>query len=374
MAFISNQFVFGVEDDVTSLDTMLQEYLGLKPNSILVVADSVLNSVLEISFLSNVNREIIIWLYKTHSGEPTTDEADKLAEYIRQKLPDIIVAIGGGSTIDLAKAGVILASEPILQKASDLQGKTLFNSRKNVFIAVPTTCGSGAEATKSAVLTNPKKKLKRGINSNSALPNVVILDSSLLLTLPQEVKISSYLDALTHSIESNIGANKNLMSYMFSKSAFNMLFNMADDPKGLAIQSKQALTASHFAGKAICNSETGPVHALSYYLSEELGIPHGIAVGVLLPEVIEYYAREFSIGLGLELVPTSLELNRFLKQIRNLAIPLLNENMQRSILDLDINSAAKRSIQLTGAISNAPIVWGPSQSLEIYKKLISLLR
>jgi alcohol dehydrogenase class IV len=374
MAFISNQFVFGIEGDLISIESILNEYLLVRPEHLLVVADSGLHSVLEVPVLSGIGNNFRVSLYKVPSGEPTTDEADKLTELIRRVSPEVIIAIGGGSTIDLAKAATVLAKEVTSQKASDLQGKTLTNQKGNLLIAIPTTCGAGAEATKSAVLTNKHKKIKRGINSQSALPNVVILDAELLSTLPQIAKNSSFLDALTHSMESSIGKKRNLLSSMFSESAFKTLVGMVEDPKGLAIENKSALIASHFAGKAICNSETGPVHALSYYLSEELEIPHGIAVGVLLPEVIDYYTTQAGVSLKLDSITSTPQLIRLLKQIRNLAIPLLSENMRQSLVELDIEKASKRSMQLAGAIDNAPIVWDSSKSEDVYEKLVSSLR
>jgi alcohol dehydrogenase class IV len=372
MASISNQFVFGIEDDLISIDAILNEFLFIQPEKLLVVADGGINP--QGSILSDVSHKTNISYYRVPSGEPTTDEADNLTEFIRREEPGVIVAIGGGSTIDLAKAGTVLANESTSLKASDLQGKTLTSRRNNFLIAIPTTCGAGAEATKSAVLTNSHKKIKRGINSQSALPNVVVLDAELLSTLPQSVKNSSFLDALTHSIESNIGIKRNLMSDMFSQSAFRVLVGMVEDPKGFAIENKSALVASHFAGKAICNSETGPVHALSYYLSEELSIPHGVAVGVLLPEVIDYYVTRCGVSLRFASILPNSELDRFLKQIRELAFSLLSENMYKSILELDIEKASVRSMQLTGAINNAPITWNPNKSKDVYQKLISFLR
>jgi alcohol dehydrogenase class IV len=352
---------------------VLEDYLYLTPKTTVLASDNGLSDTLSLSALSPIEALGNVELFPVQPGEPTTDQADKLASFVALKQPDLVIAIGGGSTIDLAKAAVMLASSPVAIKAADVQGLFLNHRKKFPLIAIPTTCGSGAEATKSAVLTNVQKKLKRGINSYEALPEVVILDPSLLETLPNSVKIASFLDALTHALESNVGRNQNSISQMFSDESLKLLSVMAKEADGSSIENKNALIGAHLAGKAICNSETGPVHALSYFLSEQLDIPHGSAVGLMLPEVFAIYESTDMSFSNFYRENLRAKSSIFTDQIRNLTKNSITRVKLDSLKGLDVMNASKRSMELSGAIANSPIPWNVEKSLLAYSNLLSKL-
>ena len=151
-------------------------------------------------------------------GEPSTACADDIARETRAARCDGVVALGGGSVMDMGKAVSMLVGH--VGRASTFQGPDLVHGSGIPVICVPTTAGSGAEATKSAVLTNQDAQVKRGINALGVLPSAVILDSQFFVTLPRRPRTAALLDATAHATESFIGRNSWVVSEMAAIASF----------------------------------------------------------------------------------------------------------------------------------------------------------
>ena len=306
------------------------------------------------------------------AGEPSTDAADLIAREARAAGCDSVVALGGGSVMDLGKAVSMLIGQT--GKASSYQGPDLVEGVGLPVVCVPTPAGSGAEATKSAVLTNLDAKVKRGINALGVLPSAVILDPQFLVTLPRRPRLAALLDATAHATESFIGRSSWLVSEMASLTAFPHLGNhLRHDGEVLSAEEAQdALLGSYFAGMAICNSETGAVPAIAYPLTEYHGIPHAYAVGALLPEIMEFQRDQCAGTLQtaarrMGFVGTSDFLARLaevrdslgvMEQIRDIC---RNEEALQRIID--------RSLALTGALDNSPMTWTVNEVSQIFAGL-----
>ena len=192
--------------------------------------------------------------------------------------PDIMIAIGGGKAIDFAKA--ILDKTP--QEESVL------------FIAVPTTAGSGSEATPFAVVYTGKDK--KTLESPSLLPAVVFLDGALIKNLPSQQKAFSGADAFSQCIESLWNVHRTEVSEQFALRGLDVLLRLlpefiASDDEEL---SQQVLEAAHFSGQAIAITRTTGAHALSYYLTSHHNVPHGQAVALFLPLFFFYNEAEIT--------------------------------------------------------------------------------
>jgi len=306
------------------------------------------------------------------AGEPTTQAADVCAKQARETGCDGVLAIGGGSVMDLGKAVSMLVGHP--GRAEEYQGPDLVEGTGLRVICVPTTAGSGAEATKSAVLTNADSQVKRGINAVGVLPDAVILDPDLLISLPDSPRIAALLDATTHALESYVGLNSWQASEMAARAAFPHLgAHMRHRAGPLNSQeAESALLGSFFAGTAICNSETGAVHALAYPLTEYHGIPHAYAVAALLPSVME--AQEDSCGArfadAAELMGFA-SVRDFICQAKGLRDQLEIVAQVREIV-ADRASFARlveRAMTLKGALDNSPHGWSELDAHAAYEVL-----
>ena len=222
--------------------------------------------------------------YLDTTNEPTTAQVDEFVENImtqRQRAPDAIIGIGGGSTMDVAKAVSIMLNNP--GKAEIYQGWDLVKFPAVYKIGIPTISGTGSEVSRTTVLIGPEKK--QGINSDFSLFDQIILDPELLQTVPQHQRFYTGMDCYIHCVESISGTFINEFSHAFASKALNLcrdifLKNGSD---------AELMVASYFGGCSIVYSEVGVCHALSYGLSYLLGFHHGISNCIVFNHLDEYY-------------------------------------------------------------------------------------
>ncbi len=198
---------------------------------------------------------------------PLQEDIERGVEVYKAFGPDLVIAVGGGHVIDVAKAANFLAA-------------------KKPLIAIPTTAGSGSEATRFAVVY--KDGLKTSLESPEILPAVAIVDPALAQSVSKEVALASGLDALAQSIESLWSLQATEESKGYAKAALELVWKnivpAIEDNNAYSIG--QMMRGAHSAGKAINISKTTACHALSYGLTKRFGVPHGIAVAVFLPSML----------------------------------------------------------------------------------------
>jgi len=226
-------------------------------------------------------------------GEPTVAFVDGLAEAARRLAADAVIGVGGGSAMDSAKAVSVLLTNP--GSAADYQGppgRVVHPAMP--LILVPTTAGSGSEATWSAVLVNEATGVKRGINGPLVFAKAAILDPELTVGLPARQTAVSGMDALIHAVESYTCRNATPVSQMYSLKAMECIFRALpralEAPGDIEVRGNLLLGA-HLAGVAIINSEVGLSHALSYPLSVRYRIPHGLGNAILFPHTSAFNAE-----------------------------------------------------------------------------------
>jgi alcohol dehydrogenase class IV len=356
--------------NVLSTNTVPKTILKLGITNVIIVIDTnvknyTLDNLLE-SFSCNLN---VLLLFPYPGGEPTTYELNKFLMKISRIEYQAIIGIGGGSTLDFAKAASVLSSKELNIDSSSYQGINFEVDFKKTCICIPTTAGSGAEATKSAVMFNPKTNTKRGINHLRVLPDIVFLIPKILDNLPGKFFYPSLFDGVTHAYESLIGKSSNKKTYKLAEKSLSIYGTQISDNYSKEIYHEKVLEASFLAGQAICNSETGPIHALSYPISEQLKLSHGQAVSVILPKILQFY-KKVNIELVLPLVKF-LGFNDFESLVEK--IEGLNKQYGVSSIKLDKNfdldSLASRSMELKGAIKNSPIDWTWEHSRKVYKDI-----
>ena len=230
----------------------------------------------------------LIMEFNASSHEPKTSDVDAIGdEIIKRKgdeLPRVVVGIGGGSTMDVAKAVSVMLTNP--GSSADYQGWDLVKNKAVPKIAVPTLSGTGAEATRTAVLTGPVKKL--GINSDFSVYDAVLLDPELLKTVSAEQEFYTGMDNFIHCVEAVHGSAMNAMGKPFAfqaKAAVESFFLKA---KNYA----EFMVGSFLGGCSIANSSVGICHALSYGIAFILGYRHGLANSIVFNQLEEFYGED----------------------------------------------------------------------------------
>jgi len=222
-------------------------------------------------------------------AEPRLELADEGARAAQKGKCDIVVGIGGGSAMDVAKAVAVLTANN--GRAVDYLGLNKVPGPGLPTIMVPTTAGTGSEVTFTAVFVRQDLKKKEGMNSPYLYPELALLDPVLTLTLPPVSTASTGIDALCHAIESFTSVNASPISEMFSLHAIQLISDnlrtCVHDGGNLEAREK-TLLGSLYAGLGLANAGVGAVHSLSYPLGGKYGVSHGLANTVMLPHVMAF--------------------------------------------------------------------------------------
>jgi 3-deoxy-alpha-D-manno-octulosonate 8-oxidase len=230
----------------------------------------------------------IVFEFDAPDREPKTEDIDDICAAIAAQkgdnLPRAVVGIGGGGTLDVAKAVSILLTNP--GSAADYQGWDLPRNKAIFKIAVPTLAGTGAEATRTAVLTGPVKKL--GINSDYSIYDAILLDPGLLNTVPAEQEFYTGMDNFIHCVEAFNGSAMNAMGSPFAMQAKTVVEDFFLKEKNY----EDYMVASFLGGCSIANSSVGICHALSYGIAFILGYRHGIANSIVFNHLEEFYGED----------------------------------------------------------------------------------
>ena len=203
---------------------------------------------------------------------------------------DLIVAVGGGSSIDTAKAISIIMTNPDRADVVSLNGASNTKNKGLPIIALPTTAGTAAEVTINYVITDPEKEIKMVCVDEHDIPIIAIVDTELMASMPKSVASSTGMDALTHAIEGYITKSRNIMSQMFSMKAIQLIYdNLA---KAVNEKDQDAINkvglGQYIAGMAFSNVGLGIVHSMAHQLGAVYDTPHGLANAILLPTVMEF--------------------------------------------------------------------------------------
>lgn len=242
--------------------------------------------------LGSRNRDLVRFVDAT--DEPTTDGIDAITREIRDAvggLPATIVGFGGGTTMDTAKAVANLLTNP--GNAADYQGWDLVKFPAVHKIAVPTISGTGAEATRTCVMTNPATGLKLGMNSDYTVFDQMVLDPDLTATVPRNQYFYTGMDAYIHCIEALAGSYRNAVGDAYSRETVNLCRQVFLSDDMMSDQSRERLmVASYLGGCAIATSYVGLVHPFSAGLSVVLGLHHCVANCIALNALAEFYPAE----------------------------------------------------------------------------------
>lgn len=318
-------------------------------------------------------------VYDRVDPEPGLKLADKGAELARLAGADCVVGVGGGSALDVAKAISILLTNGGL--AEDYIGLGKIKKAGLPKIMIPTTSGTGAEVTFTAVFINEKTNSKAGMNGDPLYPDAALLDPGLTVSLPPSVTAATGIDAFTHALEAYVSNQSHTLSDMYALEAIELISQNLGPAyaNGGNMEARSAmLMGSLLGGKALATAGVGLVHAMAYPLGGMFNTPHGLANAVLLPYVVDYniigaphkYATVAEL-MGYDTEGLSM---REAGQMAVDAILQLNNDVgiPASLTDLGIDSSAipemaRIALTVTRPVENNPRKPTVDEVIEIYE-------
>lgn len=258
---------------------------------LLIVTDTgiVQSGILDVVVKSLKGNQFELLIESGISKEPSTGLVDVLYNRVKDFRPDLIIALGGGSPMDVAKLLSVMALQG--GDAVSYLFPNAVRSEGIPVIAIPTTAGTGSEVTPISVLTDDSDGIKKAVVSRHLIPQIALLDAHLSLRMPALVTASSGMDALTHAIEAFTSARAHAFSDSFTREAVRLIIpnlktavlnGMQEEPR------HYMLLGSFYAGIAFANAGVAAVHALAYPLGGLYDVPHGMANSMLLPYVMQF--------------------------------------------------------------------------------------
>jgi alcohol dehydrogenase len=279
--------VFAGPDAMQNLDTIIKD--GVKKITIFtdkgIFNLGLLDEVISIIEKNNIEYEILSDI----PTEPSYLEAQEVIEHFKALNSDFIIGVGGGSVMDIAKLASVLSTDDYTVK--DLLENPLVATKQVKSLMIPTTAGTGSEATPNSIVGVPEQNLKVGIVNGELIADHVILDSNMIKNLPKPIAAATGIDALAHAIECFTSKKANPISDTFALEALDLILNniieACTNPDALEAK-RNMLLGSFYAGVAITSSGTTAVHALSYPLGGKYHIAHGVSNAILLTPVMKF--------------------------------------------------------------------------------------
>jgi alcohol dehydrogenase, class IV len=223
------------------------------------------------------------------TAEPAVSDIERVMREVEADRPDLIVGLGGGSVMDAAKlASILIGADYTLR---DLLADATLAQKQVKSVMVPTTCGTGSEATCNAIVAIPEEESKKGIVNNCMISDYVILDVQMIAKLPPKIIAATGVDALAHCVECYTSKKATMLSDTYAKEGARKIFHnirrafsSADD----LTAKQEMLLGAYYGGVAITGSGTTAVHALSYPLGGKYHIAHGVSNAILFAHVMEF--------------------------------------------------------------------------------------
>ncbi len=306
--------------------------------------------------------------------DPDIESIEKAVTISKQFNVDVVLSIGGGSTMD---AGKVIAARLTNKKSIRKMRGLLKITKKPIFmIAVPTTCGTGSECTVASVVTDLERNEKYAINDPKLIPQYAVLDPTTLLTLPKNLIATTALDALTHAIEAYIGRSNTKNTLSHAGRAIHLIYeNLVEayecntDLELLGVLQK----ASYEAGIAFTKAYVGYVHAFSHAISAYYHLPHGYLNGVLLPIILEEYGdciKKELIEFNYICSINTDNPHDFIDKLKDLLVNLdIKNNLCDIIKDEDIPNMIKHIKKEVYPLYPVPRYFSDEELINIFNKI-----
>lgn len=232
-------------------------------------------------------------IYDKTQPNPTVDNVEEALKLYKDNKCNCIIAIGGGSSMDCAKAVGARVKYP-KRSVGKMKGILRILRKLPTLIAIPTTAGTGSEVTLASIITDSEKHHKYALMSFPLIPHYAVLDASLTYSLPKSLTATTGMDALTHAVEAYIGRSTTKETRRLSTDAVKLVFANIENAYNFGenhIARENMLIAAYKAGIAFSKSYVGYIHAVAHSLGGQYGTPHGLANAVIMPYVLDSYGK-----------------------------------------------------------------------------------
>lgn len=325
---------------------------------------SLTNSLEEKIKASNIN----LFVFDQVVPNPTTQNVEDALKIYSENNAQAIIAFGGGSVMDCAKAVGARIARPN-KSLKKMKGVLKVRKKLPLLIAVPTTAGTGSETTLAAVITDSETRHKYAINDFPLIPKYALIDANLTVNLPKHITSTTGMDALTHAVEAYIGRSTTKHTRKCAIFAVKTIFENILEAynNGHNIQAREnMLIASYNAGIAFTQSYVGYVHAIAHSLGGKYNIAHGLANAVVLPHVLKKFGKKihkklWKLGLFAGLfdknTPKEVGANIFIKKIEKLNAQMNIPKNIPEIIESDIPELAKTAEKEANPLYPVPILF-----------------
>nr|WP_309100609.1 iron-containing alcohol dehydrogenase [Fredinandcohnia onubensis] len=353
---------------------------SLEIENVLIITDAGITSIgLMNPFLQGLREEgVDYFIYDKTVPNPTIDNIEEALQLYNENHCQGIVAFGGGSPMDCAKGVGARVARP---SKSIPQMKGIFKVMKKLppLFAIPTTAGTGSEATLAAVVSNSKTHEKYAIMDTSLIPHYAVLDPFLTVKLPPHITAATGIDALTHAVEAYIGKSNTNETIECSRKAVKLIFENLYEAysNGSNITARKNMqTAAYLAGIAFTRAYVGNVHAIAHTLGGFYAVPHGLANAIVLPYVLEYYGdsvhkplAELADLIGISELSDSEEkkAKKFIEAIKKLSEDMKIPKKVSRIVEGDIPLMVERALKEANPLYPVPMILSEKEMTELYQ-------
>lgn len=372
---------------LTGPGSIKELYIVLKTEGVskpLVVTDKGLTNIKihDEMFITFKENDIEYIVFDDVSPNPTIGMVETVKNVYLDNKCDCMIGFGGGSPMDCAKIALGLIVKP-RKTVRDLGRFFTIKNDVPPFFAVPTTAGTGSEASFGGVITDPDTHEKFAVASIKLLPKYAVLDPELTLGLPPHITSTTGMDTLTHAVESYINIIGDKSSAENATKACKIVFdNLVNLYKnGNQIEAREEMSrAAYYAGVAMGRAMLGYVHAIAHKLGGMYNVPHGLVNAIILPYVLDYYGEKaheklselaIAVGIGNETEPTNTLAERFIQAIRDMNEKMNIPSSIKEINDDDIDIIAKTALKEANPTYPVPKIMKLADIKDIIKKLKS---
>ncbi len=360
-----------------SIEELPAEFKSQGINKVFLVTDSIIRKLAEKleALLPAEGIECVV--YDKTKPNPTVANIEEALAIYNAKKCQAIIAFGGGSSIDCAKAVGARAACP-RKSLKQMKGILKVHRRLPLLAAIPTTAGTGSETTVATIITDDETHYKYPISDFPLIPRIAVLDPKVTFTMPASLTATTGMDALTHAIEAFIGGSTTKLSRAYAIKAVQLILaNIENAYKNGYDEAarKNMLVAANLAGSAFSRSYVGYIHAIAHSLGGAYNIPHGLANSVLLPVVLKSYGKKawkklrilaVEGGIAYKTDSAQIAAEKLIAEIYRLNAAMGIPNTLKGIKEDDIPELARRADKEANPLYPVPVLWNAKELEHFY--------
>ncbi|MDR0695983.1 MAG: iron-containing alcohol dehydrogenase [Christensenellaceae bacterium] len=331
---------------------------------------------------SMVSADMECAVYDETVPNPTIDNIEAGLKIYNESNCDCIIAFGGGSSMDCAK---IIGARAVKPNTPVGKMKGYFKILKTLppFFAIPTTSGTGSEATVAAVISNSVTHEKYPINDFCLVPHYAVLDPLLTLKLPKHITSTTGVDALTHAVEAYIGRSNTGLTRDMATKATKLIFENLKETydNGDNVDARENMQiAAYYAGVAFTRAFVGYVHAIAHTLGGLYGTPHGLANAIILPYILDWYGKsaykplarlaDFAGGICEKSDTIAVKAQKFIQAIKDLNQSMDIPTKIKGLKEDDFKIIVKRALKEANPMYPVPKLMDKKQMIQVLKQLM----